>query len=219
MPELYQKIHIIHYLRFIKYSLKQSVHFLDTETSFLRIVLKPKNMSAVRRLKKNMKKKLIILLVMTTATALAQTLDKKAVDNLDLNKYAGKWYEIARFDHRFERGLADVTAEYELLPDGYIKVTNVGYRDGVRSVSYGKARRRDDTQAGRLEVSFFLWFYSDYNVLKIDDEYENVLVGSSSDKYLWILSRNPNPDRKVVRKLVEEARRRGYDTEKLIWIR
>lgn len=141
------------------------------------------------------------------------------VKELDLNRYLGKWYELARFDHSFERGLVGVTATYSLRPDGKIKVVNEGYKnslDGNHSVAIGKAKIPDKSKPGRLKVSFFLFFYADYFVLELDENYQWALIGSSSDKYLWILSRTPQPDAATYEAIVAKARERGYNTEKLI---
>ena len=143
----------------------------------------------------------------------------KTVEKLDLNRYLGRWYEIARFDHRFERGMERVTAEYAMRPDGMIAVTNTGYKDGILKVAHGRAKRPDPKNPGKLKVSFFLWFYGDYYVLVLDPiKYAYALVGSSSDKYLWILSRTPKLDSATLEYLLDQARKRGYDTSKLIWV-
>ncbi len=135
---------------------------------------------------------------------------------IDLNKYLGKWYEIARFDHSFERDMQRVSAEYILMPDGKIKVINTGYRDGKYKETIGKAKTTDTS--GLLRVSFFLNFYSDYRILMIDKDYQYVLIGGNSPKYLWIMSRTPQLSDDVLQKLINAAKERGYDTEKLIFV-
>jgi len=148
--------------------------------------------------------------------------DTETVKQLDLNRYIGKWYEIARFDHSFERGMVGVTAEYSMLPDGKIRVLNSGYKgsfSGKFSKAEGKAKLPDISQPGKLKVSFFLWFYADYYVLELDDiNYSYALIGSSSEKYLWILSRTPLMTQAALDTLLLKARNRGYDTGKLIWV-
>ncbi len=145
--------------------------------------------------------------------------DNSPVKNLDLARYLGTWYEIARFDHSFERGLENVTAEYLLRDDGKIDVINSGWKKGKYKVAEGKARQPDPkSDPAHLEVSFFLFFYSDYNVLMIDDDYEVALVGSKGPGYLWILARNPAVDTATLNSVIDEAERRGYDTSKLIWV-
>lgn len=140
------------------------------------------------------------------------------VSRLEIERYMGLWYEIARFDHRFECGMENVTACYRLLDSGRVAVENTGWRRGKRHVARGKARIPDPAQPGRLRVSFFLFFYSDYYVLELADDYSYALVGSSRNKYLWILSRTPDPAPRDVAHLLECARNRGYDVSKLIWV-
>lgn len=135
---------------------------------------------------------------------------------IDLNKYLGKWYEIARLDHSFERDMQRVMAEYVLMPDGKIKVINTGYRDGKFKESIGKAKLTETP--GLLRVSFFMNFYSDYRVLMIDKDYNYVLVGGNSPKYLWILSRTPQLDATTLQKIIDVAEDKGYDTENLIYV-
>lgn len=145
--------------------------------------------------------------------------DNSPIPSLDLGRFLGVWYEIARFDHSFERGMDNVAAEYILRDDGKILVLNSGWKNGKYKVAEGKARQTDPlTDPAHLEVSFFLSFYSDYNVLMLDDNYQVALVGSKSPKYLWILSRVPVPKDALIDDVLEEAEDRGYDTSKLIWV-
>ena len=151
--------------------------------------------------------------------AQGKQIDTKTVDRFDLTDYLGTWYEIARFDHNFERGMENVTAEYLLRDDGKVDVINSGWRDGEYKVATGKAKQPDPTGfPAHLMVSFFLFFYSDYNVLMLDDEYQLSLVGSRSPDYLWILSRTPYVDKDLLEPVLQEAQNRGYDTTKLIWV-
>ena len=143
------------------------------------------------------------------------------VQQLDLQRYVGHWYEIARFDHSFERGLVGCTAEYSINDDGTIKVVNSGYKrslSGPFKQSEGKARRPDESKPGMLEVSFFLNFYSQYNVLELAEDYRYAMVGSKNDKYLWILSRTPYMEQSDIDYLLRSATNRGYDISKLIWV-
>lgn len=144
---------------------------------------------------------------------------QEAIPEFKLSKYLGKWYEIARFNHHFENGMTNVTAEYSMRPDGLVKVLNSGWKDGKKKVAEGKARQPDPLKdPSYLEVSFFLNFYSDYNILLLDKDYRYVLVGSRSPKYLWILSRQPSIDDEVRDAILAEAVKLGYDTSKLIWV-
>lgn len=144
---------------------------------------------------------------------------QEAIPEFKLDKYLGKWYELARFDHRFEAGMNNVTAEYSIRPDGKVRVLNSGWKDGKFKVAEGKARQPDPLKdPSFLEVSFFLNFYSDYNILLLDEDYRYALVGSRSPKYLWILSRQPYMSDEVKDAILAEAVRLGYDTSKLIWV-
>ena len=158
-----------------------------------------------------------------TIKKLFEETDRHTVEHLDLERYMGLWYEIARYDHRFERGLTEVTATYILRPDGTIRVENRGCKRNspydICRTATGHAKIPDPAQPGKLKVSFFLNFYSDYYVLELDQEnYNYALIGSSTDKYLWILSRTPQLTEEIKKKLVTAAERRGYDTSRLQWI-
>jgi len=147
-------------------------------------------------------------------------IDKTVVKELDLQKYLGTWYEIARYDHSFERGLIGVTAKYSLRDDGKIKVVNSGYKnsfDGKYSQAVGKAKIPDpENEPAKLKVSFFLFFYGDYFVMELDKDYQWVVIGSSSDKYLWILSRHPQMEDELYTMLLNRLKMREYDVSNLI---
>lgn len=147
-----------------------------------------------------------------------RTVDRRLVPNVDLERYMGVWYEIARFDHSFERGIEAAQAVYELQPNGRVTVTNSGVdaRTGARRTAHGKARTTSDP--GRLKVSFFWIFYSDYNILELDPDYRWALVGSRSMNFLWILSRTPSLPQETLDAILRLARARGYDTERLIYV-
>lgn len=156
------------------------------------------------------------------ATAMGQKIDNSTVTTLDLDRYLGQWYEIARYDHSFERGLVGCKAEYSMRDDGKIKVLNSGYLntlDGTYKESTGKAKAKKDGNAGQLQVSFFGPFYSDYNIMELAPDYSYSVVGSSSPKYLWILSRSPQLTTATKEKILRNLRQRGYDTTKLIWVK
>ena len=145
--------------------------------------------------------------------------DNAPIRHFDLSRYLGTWYEIARFDHSFERGLDNVMAEYTLRDDGMVNVINSGWKNDKKNVAKGKARRPDPKgDPAHLEVSFFLFFFSDYNILMLDDQYQVALVGSTSPKYLWILSRTPQISTVVKNAVLTNAKRRGYDVSNLIWV-
>ena len=151
--------------------------------------------------------------------ACSKDFDNSTVDEFDLSRYLGEWYEIARFNHSFERGLDNTMAEYILQDNGKVVVLNTGWKDGKFKIAEGKAKYKDpEGDPGHLRVSFFLFFYSDYNVMMVDKDYQMSLVGSKAEKYLWILSRTPVPDPDLLQVFLDEAVRRGYDTSKLIWV-
>lgn len=163
---------------------------------------------------------MIILLVSLSSCMLSRKIEQRGiVPNVDLERFAGKWFEIARYPHRFERDLVGVTAEYTLQENGGIQVINSGYQvnfDGNFKSVTGKAKRGDTSSSGWLKVSFFWIFYADYLILELDTiNYEYALIGSTSDKYLWILNRQATMDQSILDMLCEKARERGYDLSKL----
>lgn len=169
-----------------------------------------------------MKRNLIATLLFGLCTATySQTINNSTISSFDLNRYLGKWYEIARYDHAFERGLVGATAEYTLRDDGMIKVLNSGHLNtlnGKFKESTGKAKLNKNGKPGQLRVSFFGPFYSDYYILDLAPDYSYSVVGSSSPKYLWILSRTPQLKPEVKSKILTNLQQRGYDTSKLIWV-
>ena len=143
--------------------------------------------------------------------------DNSTVKTVDLNRYLGYWYEIARFDHPFERGLDYAMAHYTLRDDGKIDVLNTGSKDGRAEDAKGIAKTTD--VVGLLRVSFFGPFYGDYRIMMLDENYQYALVGGNNSKFLWILSRTPQLDDATRTLILAEADRRGYDTSKLIWVK
>ena len=137
-----------------------------------------------------------------------------AIHNLD--KYMGTWYEVARFEHSFERGRTNTMTVYTKMMDGTIMVENSGVKNGKQKISTAVAKTT--ATPGLLRVSFLWPFYSDYRVLLLAEDYSYALVGGSSAKYLWILSRKPEISQSVRDKILKEATRRGYDIKKLNWV-
>ena len=162
---------------------------------------------------------IVAFLATLGCNAQPRMINRTTVGAIDLKRYMGRWYEIARYDHHFERNMECCEAYYTLLPNGKITVTNSGIskKTGRRKMSIGKAK--PGKVAGELRVSFFWFFYSDYNILALGDEYEWALVGSRSPRYLWILSRTPHLSNETKREILNIARSRGYDIEELIWVR
>ncbi len=146
----------------------------------------------------------------------------KPVEAFDINRYLGTWYEIARLDHSFERGLDNVTATYDLQNDGSIRVINKGLSisdNGPRSAT-GKAYFVDDNQQGHLKVSFFGPFYSSYIIFGLDrDHYQYAFVSGYNTSYLWLLSRKPTIDPIVLQQFKDSARQLGFALDKLIMVR
>lgn len=145
----------------------------------------------------------------------------EAVKGFDVKRYLGTWYEIARLDHSFERGLTKVRAEYTLRDDGGIKVVNRGFdpRKNAWKEATGKAYFVAGPDVGRLKVSFFGPFYGGYNILELDrKDYSYALVCGPSRKYLWILAREPELEESVMAALIEKVRGLGFDTDELIFV-
>lgn len=143
------------------------------------------------------------------------------IEGFEVERYMGRWYEIARLDHRFERGMEQVTAHYTLQPDGTVEVVNRGFATADRrwQEARGKARFVGRPDVGALEVSFFGPFYGGYNIVDLDPAYRHALVAGPNRSYLWILSRTPQPPREEVERLVARAADLGFDTPSLIYVR
>ena len=142
------------------------------------------------------------------------------VTDFDVNRYLGTWYEIARLDHSFERGLQQVTAEYSLRDDGGIKVVNRGFDTQKQEwdEATGKAYFVGDKNIGQLKVSFFGPFYGGYNIIALDEAYQYAMVCGPDRSYLWILARTPDLDQSIVEDLVKAAGGLGFATQELIYV-
>ena len=164
------------------------------------------------------------ILLFIILTSCSQPMKKlTTVPDVDLDKYAGKWYEIARLPNSFEKGLICCTAEYGLRPDGKISVTNKGVKENepgkVSSVT-GKAWVPDKKEPGRLKVQFFWPFAGGYYIFHLDKEhYQYVLVGTPSRKYLWILARSPEIEESKYNELVEIARKNEFAVDRLLKVK
>lgn len=167
-----------------------------------------------------MKRMYLLLAACLLAGCVSKPANIEAVTPFKSEQYLGKWYEIARLDHRFERGLSRVTADYSMRPDGGIKVINRGYDAGKKEwkQSEGKAYFVEKPDTAYLKVSFFGPFYGSYIVFDLDPQYTTSMVSGPDNSYLWILSRTPTIDAAVKARLVEKAKGLGYPTEKLIWV-
>lgn len=144
------------------------------------------------------------------------------VQDFELSKYLGQWYEIARLDHRFERGLENVSAEYTLRDDGGVRVVNKGYKTdaGEWSEIEGKAYFVGPEDEGHLKVSFFGPLYASYIVFELDEEdYQYAFVSGNNTSYLWLLSRTPEVSDELLARFRTRAKELGFDTDGLIYVR
>ena len=143
------------------------------------------------------------------------------VTDFEINNYLGKWYEIARLDHSFERGLTQVSAEYRLQDDGGVQVINRGFsaEDNAWKEAEGKAYFVNETSEGYLKVSFFGPFYGSYVIFELDKEnYQYAFVSGPNTDYLWLLSRTPTVSESVKNSFVSMAQTHGFDTDNLIFV-
>ena len=166
-------------------------------------------------------KKLTIVLVALLMGCVGIPDNVKPVDNFKLENYLGKWYEIARLDHSFERGLSRVTADYSLRDDGGVKVLNRGFsaQEGAWKEAEGRAYFVKDADQGYLKVSFFGPFYGSYIIFELDHEnYQYSMVSGPDKSYLWILARNPTLDETIKNDLIDKAAALGFETNKLIFV-
>lgn len=142
------------------------------------------------------------------------------VSKFEVNRYLGKWYEIARLDHSFERGLQRVTAEYSIRDDGGIRVINRGFNTSAErwKEAEGKAYFVEDNNQGYLKVSFFGPFYGSYVIFDLGKDYEYSLITSHDRSYLWLLARTPAIDEQLKTRLIKRMADSGFDTGSLIFV-
>jgi len=165
--------------------------------------------------------KLLTVLVLLLTGCVGIPDNVKPVDHFKLESYLGKWYEIARLDHSFERGLSRVTASYSLRDDGGLRVINRGYsaKDNKWKEAEGKAYFVQGSDQGYLKVSFFGPFYGSYIVFELDhDNYQYSLVAGPDKSYFWILAREPQIKDDIKDILIGKAASLGFDTSKLIYV-
>jgi len=163
----------------------------------------------------------ITLAMMLTGCSTAPPAGLSSVTPFEVNRYLGKWYEIARLDHSFERGLTDVSATYALKSDGSLEVINRGFntKKNEWKSATGRALFTGSPQQGSLKVSFFGPFYGGYHVLALDQTgYQWALVSGPDREYLWILARTKVLAPAIRDQLVAEAKKMGFATDKLIWV-
>ncbi|CAE6926689.1 lipoprotein Blc [Vibrio sp. B1REV9] len=165
--------------------------------------------------------KLLFLVSLTTLFGCTSKPDGvEPVNNFELKPYLGKWYEVARLDHSFERGLSNVTAEYELRKDGGVTVINRGYSDEEQAWNQadGKAYFVGDENTGHLKVSFFGPFYSSYIVFELGQNYDYAFVSGFNHDYLWLLSRTPTIDATTIERFKQVAKSKGFKLDELILV-
>ncbi len=162
---------------------------------------------------------LVLFLLLSACASVPEGV--KPVNGFEVDRYLGKWYEIARLDNRFERGLRNITAEYSLNKDGSLKVLNRGYSINKKKwqQAEGKAKFMGAPDVGSLKVSFFGPFYGGYNIFELDKKnYQYVMITGNDRSYFWLLSRTPNLDPALQNQLIAKAKSIGIDTEKLIFV-
>nr|WP_216606646.1 lipocalin family protein [Vibrio sp. 99-70-13A1] len=145
----------------------------------------------------------------------------KPVSNFELNRYLGQWYEVARLDHSFERGLSQVTATYSLKDDGGVRVINRGFskENNEWKEAEGKAYFVNDSTEGYLKVSFFGPFYGSYVIFELEsDNYQYAFISGPNNDYLWLLSRTPSVEPEIIEKFVNLSKQRGFNTEDIIYV-
>lgn len=165
----------------------------------------------------------INVVLMVGAALVGMAADNKrpaleTVPSVDLSRYVGQWYEIARLPNRFQKKCADsVTANYTLRSDGDIKVVNsCRKQSGEFTTATGKAKIVDKQTNAKLKVTFFWPFYGKYWILDLGPNYEYAVVGEPGRDYLWILSRTPTMDEGLYQNLVAKMQARGFDTSRMI---
>ncbi|WP_108945684.1 lipocalin family protein [Shewanella halifaxensis] len=159
------------------------------------------------------------LLLLSACTSLPSGIEP--VKGFELPRYLGTWYEVARLDHSFERGLNQVTATYSMRDDGGVKVVNRGFSVAEQAwdEAEGKAYFVDSPDIGHLKVSFFGPFYGAYVVYELDNQdYQYAFITSYNREYLWFLSRTPTVDDTLKQQFIEQAKKLGFETEQIIWV-
>ena len=160
----------------------------------------------------------LLVVLLTGCTSAPKGIEP--VQEFELSKYLGTWYEIARLDHSFERGLSNVTAEYSLREDGGVRVINRGYsaEEGKWEQAEGKAYFVEDSDTGHLKVSFFGPFYGAYVVFNLDEDYQQSFVSGPDRSYLWFLSRTPTVSEADKQRFIQAVQAKGFDTDELIFV-
>ena len=168
----------------------------------------------------------LLILVLLLSACMGVPENVKVVERVNASQYLGTWYEIARLDHSFERGLEKVTATYSAKNDGGIKVLNRGFnikknewKEAEGKAYFVDAPNADKTNTGKLKVSFFGPFYGAYNIIALDANYQHVMICGPDKSYLWILSRTPQLAEPIKQELVANAKAYGFTTDTLIYVK
>jgi len=168
-----------------------------------------------------LKSVLFIALVIFLTACIGIPKNVSPVTEFDVNRYLGTWYEIARLDHSFERGLQQVTAKYSLRKDGGIRIVNQGFNTNKKrwERAEGRAYFIESDDVGRLKVSFFGPFYGAYNIIELDkQDYGYALVCGPNKSYLWILAREPVLEKSTINRLLIKASMADFDTSRMIFV-
>lgn len=169
-----------------------------------------------------MRKIIVLLVSFLLAGCLGMPEGVSPVNNFNINRYLGKWYEVARLDHSFEKGLSKVTANYQLNPNGSVSVINRGYfaEENRWKEAKGTAKFVGDKDEGYLKVSFFGPFYGSYIIFELEqNNYQYAFVSGPDRSYLWLLSRTPIVSQALKNRFVEKAKELGFKTDKLIFVK
>ena len=160
----------------------------------------------------------LICMVLLFSACSSKNPPLQTVQKVDINRYLGTWYEIARYEHFFEKDCKNVSANYSMLDEQTIKVVNrcTNMLTNEKKEAIGRAYATDNTNS-KLKVSFFRPFYGDYWVMILDENYDYVVVGTPSREYLWILARKPILDEKIKNEILQKLPTLGFDASKLIW--
>lgn len=159
----------------------------------------------------------LLVLISGCGRSAPSTLAIPAVDDFDLERYLGVWHEVARLPFRFENDMSDVIARYYRDDSGKIRVENSGIKNNKRVFAHGVVKFKNSPRIGELEVSFFRPFYGDYRIIMLDENYRFAVVTADKLDKLWLLAREPFPDREMVAKIVAELQKKGFDTSQLIF--
>lgn len=161
------------------------------------------------------------LALVSAGCAVSVPAQVRPVTGFDVHRYAGTWYEIARIDHRFEKGLINTSAEYALNADGTMKVVNKGYHPEKQTwkMAEGKAQFLGDPSVAALKVSFFGPFYGGYNVVSLDPEYQTALVIGQNMNYFWLLSRSKTLSKEQLQQQLQRAQAMGVDLNKVLLVK